>query len=92
MYEHSSTSPSTPSTSETFHSGLAEEFRKRNAFQAALMEYWLAANPDQDEVAWVALFAEPFAGFYARLGDELPQDAATNQDTVKTWMEMLEGS
>lgn len=88
----SSFPPHETAATDTFRVDAAAEFRKRNAFQAALMGYWLAANPDQDEVAWVALFAEPFAGFYARLGDELPQDAATNQDTVKTWMEMLEGS
>lgn len=92
MQEYSSPSASTPSPSEAFHNGLAAEFRKRNAFQAALMKYWLAANPDQDEVAWVALFAEPFARIYARLGGDLPQEACKDAGVVKKWMEMLEGS
>lgn len=92
MYEQPSSTNGAPSSNEVFHSGFDEEFRKRNAFQAALMGYWLAANPDQDEVAWVALFAEPFAGFYACLGDDLPHDAAKDQEAVKRWMEMLEGS
>lgn len=90
MHEQPSSTNSVPSSSEVFHRGFDEEFRKRNLFQAAIMRAWLERHPNQDEVAWVALFAEAFAREYALAGEALPQNAAQDDEFVRAWMRRLE--
>lgn len=82
--------PSETATTDTFQVDTVAEFRKRNLFQAAIMHAWLEAHPDQDEIAWVALFAEAFARAYASAGETLPQDAAQDGELVRAWMRRLE--
>lgn len=90
MNEQPASTNGAPSLNEAFHNGLAEEFCKRNLFQAAIMRAWLEKHPNQDEVAWVALFAEAFAREYARAGEALPQNAAQDDEFVRAWMRRLE--